>query len=445
MKKVNKRGIAAILATMVMMTGCGTSNGGSAAEVKPEGQNLASNAKVDKANVEYVNRFDETSDRPEDKEQAYYSDYTKMDKAALKIFAECLEENPNENVLISPFSLEMGLALVENGADGNNLSEMEKVIGGGLSINDMNRDLGYLSSNMTSNQDVDWNVANSIWVNTDNNRNIDLKEDYLNTVSKYYNPMVTGLPFDDAAKDQINGWVNDETYGMIPEILGETPQGRMVLVNAVAFKGEWETAFDDDHIYEDLEFTNADGSETNVTMLQGGCDRYFTIGDGIGFAVDYKGGDYSFIGILPPEDVEIGDYVQSLVDEDVSLVDSVEYFSTHECFYYLPEFKTEYSQEMTPTMQSLGMNEAFEEGADFSKLNDGGSLYISKIMHKTYIDVNREGTEAAAATAVEMTEGCVIADPNEPIVINLNRPFVYMIVDNTTNMPIFLGTQIDMN
>ena len=143
----------------------------------------------------------------------------------------------------------MGLALVENGADGNNLSEMEKVIGGGLSINDMNRDLGYLSSNMTSNQDVDWNVANSIWVNTDNNRNIDLKEDYLNTVSKYYNPMVTGLPFDDAAKDQINGWVNDETYGMIPEILGETPQGRMVLVNAVAFKGEWETAFDDDHIY----------------------------------------------------------------------------------------------------------------------------------------------------------------------------------------------------
>ena len=148
MKKVNKRGIAAILATMVMMTGCGTSNGGSAAEVKPEGQNLAANAKVDKANVEYVNRFDETSDRPEDKEQAYYSDYTKMDKAALKIFAECLEENPNENVLISPFSLEMGLALVENGADGNNLSEMEKVIGGGLSINDMNRDLGYLSSNM---------------------------------------------------------------------------------------------------------------------------------------------------------------------------------------------------------------------------------------------------------------------------------------------------------
>ena len=66
-------------------------------------------------------------------------------------------------------------------------------------------------------------------------------------------------------------------------------------------------------------------------------------------------------------------------------------------------------------------------------------------MHKTYIDVNREGTEAAAATAVEMTEGCVIADPNEPIVINLNRPFVYMIVDNTTNMPIFLGAQIDMN
>lgn len=447
MKKLNKRSIAAVLAAMVMMTGCGTNgtgNGGNAVEIKPSENSLVKTGNSEKVSVEYVSRMEESSDRPADKEQAYYSDYKDMDKAALKIFAQCLETSPEDNVLVSPFSLEMGFALVENGADGNTLSEIEKVIGGGVSVNDMNRDLGYLSSRMTSDQDVKWNVANSIWVNTDGNSDVTLKDEYLNTVSSYYNPEISGLVFDDAAKDKINNWVNEETLGMIPSIIGEPPQGRMMLINAVAFKGEWNQAFDDASIIEDFVFNNNDGSKSSVTMLCGDSDKYFTFGDGEGFKVDYKGGQYSFVGILPPEGVDIKDYVQSLIDNDVSLVESMEYGSDKECSYYLPEFKTEYSHEMKPVMQNLGMNEAFIESADFSKLNNGNGLYISRVLHKTYIDVNREGTEAAAVTAIQMTEGCVM-EPEDPIVINLNRPFIYMIVDNVTHMPIFLGAQTAMD
>ena len=114
--------------------------------------------------------------------------------------------------------------------------------------------------------------------------------------------------------------------------------------------------------------------------------------------------------------------------------------SGNKVYYNFPEFKTEYSQEMSEPMKSLGMNEAFTESADFSRLNDGNAMYISQIQHKTYINVNREGTEAAAATAVMMTEGCVMNE-DQPPVITLDRPFMYMIVDNTTHMPIFMGAQ----
>lgn len=445
MKKFKKRGIAAVLAAMVMMTGCGTGNGngGNAVEIKPDNNSLVKTSNAEKVNVEYVNRIDETSERSEDKEQAYYSDYKDMDKAALKIFAKCLEASPDDNVLVSPFSLEMGFALVENGADGKTLSEIENVIGGGVPVKDMNRDLGYLSSRMTSDQDVKWNVANSIWVNTDNNSDIALNDDYLKTVSSYYNPEVKGLIFNDDAMNQINGWVNEETLGMIPTIINEAPQGRMMLINAVAFNGEWDQEFDENSIQENFVFNNNDGSKGSVTMLCGDANKYFRFGEGEGFKIDYKGGQYSFVGILPPEGVDVKDYVQSLIDNDVSLVESMEFGSDMECSYYLPEFKTEYSQEMADTMQSLGMNEAFYEGADFSKLSNR-NLYISRVIHKTYIDVNREGTEAAAVTAIQMTEGAVMIT-EEPKVINLNRPFIYMIVDNQTHMPIFLGAQVSMD
>ena len=441
MKKTNKGRIAAVLAAMVMMTGCGNSTGNSASELKPESGNLVEAGNAEKSEVEYINRLDEGEEKEEDKEYAYYSDYKNMDKAALKIFGQSLTGNDDKNVLISPFSINMAMGLVENGADGNTLSEIEKVIGGGVSVQDMNRDLRYLSSNMEADQDVNWNVANSIWLNTGNNNTVNLKDSYINSINPYYDPMVVGLDFNDGAEDKINSWVNEQTHGMIPTIINETPKGRMALINAVAFEGEWDRPFSEDDIYEDFNFTNFDGTTSSITMLSGEGSTYYKFGDGDGFKVDYKGGQYSFVGILPPEGVELSDYVNSLIEEDVSLVDCMEYGSDQTLFYYMPEFKTEYSQEMSDTMKNLGMNDAFSEtDADFSKLNDGNSLYISSIMHKTYINVNREGTEAAAATEVVMTEGCIMVE-DQPSVITLDRPFMYMIVDNTTNMPIFMGAQ----
>lgn len=439
MKKTNKGRIAAMLAAMVMMTGCGNSQGNAASEIRPESGNLAESNNIEKTEVEYVKGNGE-SGQEEGKEYAYSDDYKNMDKAALKIFGQCLDRDKEHNVLISPFSINLALGLVENGADGNTLSEMEKVIGGGVSVQNMNKDLRYITSKMESDKDVNWNVANSIWLNTGDNNTVNLKESYINTVSPYYDPMIVGLEFNDEAKDRINGWVNEETHEMIPTILDKPLQGRMALINAVAFEGEWDEPFSEDDILEDFDFTNYDGTTSSITMLSGEGSSYYTFGDGMGFKVDYKGGQYSFVGILPPEDVELSDYVNSLIKEDVSLTECMESESGNKVYYNFPEFKTEYSQEMSEPMKSLGMNEAFTESADFSRLNDGNAMYISQIQHKTYINVNREGTEAAAATAVMMTEGCVMNE-DQPPVITLDRPFMYMIVDNTTHMPIFMGAQ----
>ena len=285
MRKLGKSRIAAVLAAMVMMTGCGGSQGNSTASISPDPNNLAGSNKTEKTKVEYVNRQDESGEKPGDKECAYYSDYKDMDKAALKMLGKCVEGNPGENILISPFSIEMAFGMVENGADGNTLSEMEKVIGGGVGIQDMNRDLRYISSRMEEDQDVSWNVANSIWLNTEGGNQIKLGDDYLNTVSSYYNPEIRGLEFNDEAVKQINGWVNEETRSMIPEIIGEPPQGKMMLINAVAFEGEWNEAFSDNDICEDFDFTNADGSTASITMLYGEGNKYYTFGDGEGFKV----------------------------------------------------------------------------------------------------------------------------------------------------------------
>lgn len=373
--------------------------------------------------------------------------------SSLNILAGVSEaEGAGKNILLSPTSVIMAFGMCENGACGETLAQMESVIGGGVTIDQMNPILYAMSERFENAEDVKWNVANSIWFNDDGDWSV--VPEFASEVKTYYGADIWGAPFDDTTVEDINNWVNHETYGMIDSIINEISQdARMYLINALAFEGEWKNEYEDSDIIENYTFTNFDGSTTDVTMLCSNEGRYFTLGDGTGFTRDYKGGEYSFFAILPEEGLSVEDYIAQVAAGNESFSEAVtnqEYFDG-DIIVMIPEFENDYNIELSHVLSDLGMEIPFDMyQADFGDMmtcNVPGDSYtwINKVLHKTHIEVDREGTRAAAVTAIEMDCACEAIDVREEMFIILDRPFVYGIVDNATGLPVFMGYMNTMN
>ncbi len=379
------------------------------------------------------------------------SEVTDQQKSAISVvsmqmLAKAVEQGgQHPNVLLSPMSLELALAMTENGAKGDTLAQMESVLNGGIPISEMNSLLYTVSDRLASSEQVDWNIANSVWFKGDGSCKV--KNDFLRKAYYWYGAEIWKAPFDGTTKDDINDWVSMQTKGMIPVILDDIPpNAKMYLINAIAFEGEWKSEYNNPDIKENREFTNADGSITNVTMLSSDELYYFTLGEGIGCLKEYKGSEYSFMGLLPPEGTDLDDYIASLADSNADLADAIRNRSCAEVVMQIPEFTDDYDIDMSKTFMDMGMTFPFDEfKADFSDMlepvSGTGNICINRILHKTHIEVDRNGTKAAAATAVEMVVETASADMEvkKKIHVFLNRPFIYGIIDNATGLPVFLG------
>ena len=326
--------------------------------------------------------------------------------------------------------------------------QMEEYVNGGLSREDYNRIMAHLQKGLSSCEDVSWNVADSIWYK--DSENMIPGEEFLRMAASYYAADVYQAPFSEETLNEINAWVKENTDQMIPKILDELPEDAwMYLINALAFEGEWEEEYEQEQILENREFTNADGSISDVTMLGSKEGRYFTLGQGEGFVKPYKGGEYAFVGILPKEGVTPEQYIAKLNASKEDFAKAVREASYEEVIVKIPEFTTDYDVELSNTYRKMGMNLPFEEKtADFTEMFESGNeemnTWIGRILHKTHIEVDRKGTRAAAVTAVEMKcEAAVLVE--EPLRIELDRPFVYAIVETETGLPVFLGCQNAMN
>jgi serpin B len=221
----------------------------------------------------------------------------------------------------------------------------------------------------------------------------------------------------------------------------------MYLINAMAFEGEWMAEYEKSDIYDGSIFTNYDGSTTEVTMLYSLESEYFNIAGGTGFIRPYKGGEYSFVGILPEEGTSVEEFLAKLAENGDQFADAVKNpeYAYENVMVRIPEFTSDYFIEMSSILQEMGMEDTYNpELADLSGMvsavdDPEYNAYIGRVLHKTFIDVNREGTRAAAVTAIETLDGCAaITEP--PVTVYLDRPFVYGIVDNATGLPVFLGT-----
>lgn len=248
---------------------------------------------------------------------------------------------------------------------------------------------------------------------------------------------------DHTTPEAINTWVREKTGGTIPKLVDKVePQTLMYLINALAFEAEWEDIYDETQIWEGT-FTAADGTQQSAEFMSSKESLYLEDENATGFLKYYAGRDYAFVALLPREGVSVADYVSSLTGEHLQeLLENPEQITT---YAKLPKFETEYDLDMTEILIDMGMTDAFDPAlADFTRLGSSkdGNIFIGKVLHKTYLSVAEQGTKAGAATVVEIVCGAaLIQDYRE---VNLDRPFVYMLIDCEQNLPFFIGTVMDL-
>lgn len=349
---------------------------------------------------------------------------------ALNLVQQAYQSDPEQNVLLSPYSAMQALAMTANGAAYQTRTEMEQALGG-IPLDSLNASLRDLRNTLTESKKATFQSANAVWVN-DPDRKIVLNQNFEQMVTNGYNAKISAGAFDDAARNDINAWCRENTGGMIPEFLNTaiSPETAMILLNAAYFEGKWEEAFAD--VRSGYDFTCADRQVQSVSMMINE-EKYYLEGEGIkGFVKYYQGGDFAFAAILP--DADLQSYLPSLTEENLrALLLHVKTASTP-FIVVLPQFRLDCSTDLAPLLKNMGMASAFDQStADFSgMLENDTPLWISKVQQRVYIDVNRKGTAAAAATEVEV-ESC------EPERIVFNRPFLYMIIETKNLTPLYTG------
>lgn len=360
----------------------------------------------------------------------------------LKLFKSSALTTKDKNTLVSPLSIQLALAMTANGANGETKAQMEKLLGGEIKLEQLNEYLHTYVNSLPSTEQSKMEIANSIWFRDDENR-LKVEKDFLQTNADYYGADAFKAPFDDTTLNDINNWVSDNTDGMIDKIIdGIDPSTVMYLINAITFDAEWQEIYTEHSVY-DGEFTNINGEKQSVEMMHSEESRYLSDGKATGFLKNYNGAKYSFAALLPNEGVDLYDYIGSLSAESLkNTLSNPKYYGV---VATMPKFSYEYELKMNSVLGGLGMTDAFsDDKADFVRLgrSSWGNIYVGEVLHKTFISVDEKGTKAGAVTKIEMKDECAMIDQKT---VTLDRPFVYMIIDNGTNLPIFMGTVTEID
>lgn len=359
-------------------------------------------------------------------------------------FQEALSSvEQDKSMMISPLSVMAALCMTLNGADGETAAQMRRALAEGyifdsiLPIDDLNEEYSAFVQSLPSDKKAKLSIANSIWLREGQMKP---KQDFLQTNANYYNAGVYSAKFDESTCKDINQWVSDNTDGMVEKMVDDIPDNAMLyLINALAFDAEWQEIYSEDMIHEGV-FYGTTGDQT-VDMMSSTESGYLDDGQATGFIKPYASG-YSFVAMLPNEGVSLDEYIGSLDAAKLRVL--LKNSDDRAVNVGIPKFTSAYEKELSDVLKAMGMTDAFEpEKADFSKIGtteSGDSLYISRVLHKTRIGVDARGTKAGAATAVEFRCGSAMMTP----FVYLDRPFLYMIIENETYLPVFMGTVMNV-
>jgi serpin B len=356
-----------------------------------------------------------------------------------KLFSTINRDEAGKNLFVSPVSVSMALGMTLNGANGATRDSMARTLEfAGLSQTDINASYKSLIALLTGiDPDVVFQIANSIWYRPD----LNVEQEFRDVNIQYFNAEVNSLDFGDPnAANTINGWVDRNTNGKIKEIV-KSPIPRdavMYLINAIYFKGTWTYRFDQNLTRDDL-FDLPDGSKIPCKLMyQKGTFRYFANNEVQVVDLPYGDAGFSMTVVLPKAGTKIDDFVAQMTQQ--RWMEWTSTLSSEEGELYLPKFKLEYEKRLNDVLKAMGMAIAFSPTlADFTKIDKREQLFISEVKHKTFVQVDEEGTEAAAVTSVE------ISRTSMGLVIRVDRPFVFAIRENHSGTILFMGKIVQVS
>jgi serpin B len=356
---------------------------------------------------------------------------------ALKLFREISRQEGDTNIFVSPLSVAMALGMTYNGADGSTQEAMQQTLElMDMSLEEVNqsyRDLIDLLGNLDPL--VEFLIANSIWYR----EGLTFEPAFLDVTRQFFGAEVAALNFGaPGASQTINGWVRDNTNGLIEEIVPAQIPANIVmyLINAIYFKGDWASQFDKD-LTQGGPFTLESGSQTTADMMwhAEAAPVGYHRADGLTIVdLPYGGRAFSMTVLLPDDYDGIDQLLESITVENwaswMAGVDSTDLVVS------MPRFTVEYELTMNEVLAVLGMEVAFTPMADFSRMYAPGGIWIDEVKHKAFVKVDEEGTEAAAVTSVVMTDSA-------PLPFIVDRPFVFVIREKFSGTVLFMGKMMD--
>jgi serine protease inhibitor len=356
-----------------------------------------------------------------------------------KLYAELVRQSAEKNIFVSPSSISLCLAMAYNGAEAETCQAMARALEmQAMSLDELNRTYRELTMGLeNADAKVQLQIANSLWTR----EGLRFKPDFIQRTKDYFNAQGTALNFDDpAAPATLNRWVSEKTQGKIDKIVDQIDaQAMLFLINAIYFKGAWAKEFDKAKTQLDT-FTLLHGTKQVPMMSQSGNYPYLETKDFQAVSLPYGGGHFSFYVFLPSSSLSLGAFEKSLTEANWQ--QWMEQFHAMDGDISLPRFRVEYEATLNDALKAIGMGLAFDEGrANFSGMiqMQGQNVYISRVKHKTFAEVNEEGTEAAAVTSTEM-HTTAFAVPHQRFHMVVDRPFFCAIRDNTTGAVLFLGS-----
>ncbi len=368
-------------------------------------------------------------------------DFTKIiaanNELGFEVLGEVVEDD-NNNIFMSPASLFMALSMVYNGADGKTKEEIAKTMHlEGMDANELNKaNASLLKMLLKDNDDIQLSIANSIWLNEE----FQFQDDFAENNKDYFDAEIRefNITDSDSAK-RINDWVKQSTNNKIEEIVEDPLDPNLVtlLINAVYFKGTWTHEFDKNKT-KDQAFHLQGGSVKDVSLMS--LNEKLAYMDNEHFQavqLPYGDGEMSMKVFLPKEDSSLEEFKKLLTNENWIAWNKE--FSERKGTVLLPKFQMEYETLLNDALEKLGMGSAFEDNADFTKMiKEEVSLKISEVKQKTFIEVNEEGTEAAAVTSIRVELSS--APIEDSFIMEVNRPFFFTITDDETDAILFMGS-----
>ena len=424
MKKfIGKRAVVAALAAIMLLTGCAKS----APSEKPLKNDPLVKTEIDLDKVA-TQKYDE------DKMNDGYGEFT------FKMLAMTAANAQKSNIMISPASLMMALDMCAAGAKEETLKQLNNLFAKDTDPLQQQAFAADLMKRINNAQKVDFACANAVWSN-ENVLGDRVNSSYIEYIKKTFDADFRSVKFDNNTHNVINKWVDEKTKHMIPTLFSNpfNQKTAMVLVNAIRFEAKWKNGYQDGQISK-RDFNGTEGKKT-VTMLSSTEYGYFSTINATGFIKYYEGEDYAFVAILPNDrNISANDFLKDFTYEDYRKF--IKSRKGEEVITLMPEFKSDFMMEPVEYLKALGAKDAFDQDrANFKGIAETHpeNIYITKVIHKTHIEVDSKGTKAAAATGIAM-EADAAMPAQQPKEVICDRPYVYAIVDTLTMNPIFIGT-----